>query len=120
MGRLLFIQGVPPARRGIFENSSFRSPSRGTTATPFLLSLAKEETVLRAKEERRFWASFYQARPVFALWKRCFRDLTDFAAIAASGGAMVLRDQLPASLCSENAARWFCLQVVSVQRSSLA
>jgi len=86
----------------------------------FFFLLRKEETVLRAKEERRFWARFSQAQLVFALWKRCFRDLTDFAAIAASGGAMVLRVRLPASLHLKNAARWFCLQVGSVQRSSLA
>ena len=105
------------------ERTGFRNRSprrRGTTATPFLLSLAKEETVLRAKEERRFWARFSQARFVFTLWKRCFCDLTDFATIAASGGTTVLRDRLPASLCLNNAAGWFCLQGVSVQRSNPA
>jgi len=76
--------------------------------------LRKEETVLRAKEERRFWASFSQAQSVFALWKRCFRDFIDFAAIGRSAGAMVLRVRDRASL------RLNMPQVGSVPRSSLA
>jgi len=52
--------------------SPYPTARRGTIATPFLLSLAKEETVLRAKEERRFWASFYQARFVFCGVKTLF------------------------------------------------
>ena len=92
---------------------------RGTIATPFLLSLAKEETVLRAKEERRFWASFLLVQTDSALWKRCFRDFIDFATIARSAGAMILRVRDRASLRLKNAARWFCLQVVSAQRRGL-
>jgi|GEM_PF-6877322 len=103
------------------ENAEVSACGGGrTTATPFLLSLAKEETVLRAKEERRFWARFLQAQTSFPSQKRCFRDFIDFATIAASGGAMVLQDRLPASLRPENAARRFCLQVVSAQRSGFA
>jgi len=40
---------------------------RGTIATPFLLSLAKEETVLRAKEERRFRRALHKP----GLFSRC-------------------------------------------------
>ena len=42
------------------------------------------------------------------MWKRCFRDFIDFAAIARSAGAMVLRVRDRASLRLKNAARWFC------------
>ena len=87
---------------------------RGTTATPFLLSLAKEETVLRAKEERRFWRAFLK----LGSFSRC-------------GNAVFVTSSLSPRLPAPRAL-WSCVsgivrrsvrktpQVVSVQRSNHA
>ena len=127
-----------PAKRLSFlwksENGSFLSQEKGKNwfqSAPcgaredelqphFFFPLAERRNGVARQRRKTLLASFLLVQTDSALWKRCFRDFIDFAAIAASGGATVLRDRLPASLRSENAARWFCLQVVSVQRSRLA